>query len=277
VNDLRDYQARAVEAIEQATKAIYVAPTGSGKTVVAAAVIERAVDRGERVLVLTHRREILRQTSHKIETDHGLIQAGLTIDLSYQIQIASIQTLHARCMRSAKIPLPPADLIIIDEAHHVAARTWHAILEAYPHARRIGLTATPCRADGRGLGNYFDALIVGPQIPELIARDDLVPTIYYAPSEPDLRGVETRQGDYVVAQLADRMNRKDLVGDIVYHWHKFGERRKTLVFCVDVAHSLNVRDEFAKSGVRAEHLDGSTPKESAISSSHGWQRAKPRW
>ena len=71
---------------------------------------------------------------------------------------------------------------------------------------------------------------------------------------------ETRKGDYVVSQLSDRMNRDDLVGDIVSNWHKHGERRKTLVFCVDVAHSVHVRDEFIKSGVRAEHVDGTTPK-----------------
>src|SRR5262249_17773265 len=124
----------------------------------------------------------------------------------------------------------------------------------------IGLTATPCRADGRGLGNYFDELILGPQIPELIERGCLVKTIYYAPADPDLKGVETRQGDYAIKQLADRMNRDDLVGDIVSNWHRHGQRRKTLVFCVDVAHSVHVRDEFLKSGVKAEHVDGSTLK-----------------
>jgi superfamily II DNA or RNA helicase len=122
------------------------------------------------------------------------------------------------------------------------------------------LTATPCRSDGQGLGNYFSALIQGPQIPELIKQKHLVPTAYYAPTDPDLKGVETWQGDYVVSQLAGRMNRDDLVGDIISHWHKHGQRRKTLVFCVDVAHSVHIKDEFVKSGIRAEHVDGSTPK-----------------
>jgi DNA repair protein RadD len=257
---LRDYQARAVEEIEKAAKVLYVLPTGGGKTVIATCIIERAVQRGERVLMLTHRREILRQTSLKMAIDHGLIQAGLNIDLSYPVQVASIQTLWARCMRTDKVPLPAANLLIIDEAHHVAARTWRTVLDAYPNARRVGLTATPCRSDGRGLGDYFDVLIEGPQIPELIEQKHLVPTIYYAPANPDLHGVETRQGDYVVSQLADRMNRKDLVGDIVSNWHKLAQRRKSIVFCVDVAHSVHVKDEFVKSGVRAEHVDGSTPK-----------------
>jgi DNA repair protein RadD len=121
MTDLRGYQAEAIEKIEQATKALYVLPTGGGKTVIASSIIERAAERGQRVLVLTHRREILKQTSFKVAIDHGLIQAGLNIDLSYPVQIASVQTLWARCMRTDKVPLPPANLIIIDEAHHVAA------------------------------------------------------------------------------------------------------------------------------------------------------------
>jgi superfamily II DNA or RNA helicase len=260
MTDLRDYQTWAVEEIEKATKALYVLPTGGGKTVIATSLIERAVQRGERVLMLTHRREILKQTSLKIAFGHGLIQAGLNIDLEYPVQVASIQTLWSRCMRSDKVPLPAANLLIIDEAHHIAAKTWQTILDSYPNARRIGLTATPCRSDGRGLGNYFDRIIEGPQISDLIRRGFLVPRVYYAPINPDLKGVQTRQGDYAIKQLADRMNRDDLVGDIVTHWHKLAQRRKTLVFCVDVAHSVHVKDEFVKSGVRAEHVDGTTPK-----------------
>jgi DNA repair protein RadD len=101
----------------------------------------------------------------------------------------------------------------------------------------------------------------GPQIPELIKQGHLVPTVYYAPAEPNLKGIKTVAGDYAKNQLAERMNRADLVGDIVTNWHKYAERRKTLVFCVDVAHSVHVKDEFLKSDVRAEHVDGSTPKD----------------
>jgi DNA repair protein RadD len=262
---LREYQTHNIEGIETALgrgeHVLYVLPTGGGKTVVATSITERAVERGERVLVLTHRREILRQTSLKLLIDHGLIQAGLNADLSYPVQIASVQTLWARCMRTDKLPLPAANLIIIDEAHHVRAQTWAKILEQYPNARRLGLSATPCRSDGRGLGNFFGTIVEGPQVAELIGQKHLVPTVYYAPVEPDLKGVKTSQGDYAINELADRMNRPDLVGDIVTNWHKHGERRKTLVFAVDVAHSIHIRDEFVKADVRAEHIDGSTPKD----------------
>jgi DNA repair protein RadD len=261
---LRDYQIEAVEQIEAAIAAgrspLYVLPTGGGKTIIAAAIVDRAVERGQRVLILTHRREILLQTSSKLGIAHGLLQSGMTLDLEPAALVASVQTIWARCIRTNKVPLPAADIIIVDECHHIRAKTWTGIIERYPEAAVIGLSATPCRGDGRGLGNNFDRLILGPQIPDLIAKGRLVPTKYFAPVNPDLKGVKVRTGDYVIGELSKRMNRDDLVGDIIENWHRHAQRRKTLVFCVDVSHSLHVTDEFVKSGVRAEHLDGSTPK-----------------
>ena len=156
--------------------------------------------------------------------------------------------------------LPAADLLIIDEAHHCPANTYRQIIKSYPNAVLIGLTATPCRGDGRGLGGIFDVIVECPQVPELIQQGFLVRTHVYAPVDPDLKGVETRVGDYVASQLAERMDLDDLVGDIVSHWHKYGQRRKTVCFTVDVKHSIHVLDEFNKSGVIAEHVDGRTPK-----------------
>ena len=95
----------------------------------------------------------------------------------------------------------------------------------------------------------------------MIAQKYLVKTRVYAPKDIDLKGVRVKAGDYVETQLAQRMDRDDLVGDIVSHWHKFGGRRKTVVFAVNVSHSVHIRDEFIKTGVRAEHIDGTTPKE----------------
>ena len=94
----------------------------------------------------------------------------------------------------------------------------------------------------------------------MIEQGFLVKTRVYAPINPDLKGVRTVAGDYVESQLADRMDRPMLIGDIVTHWHKFSERRKTVAFTVNVSHSVHLRDEFIKSGSSAEHIDGSTPK-----------------
>jgi superfamily II DNA or RNA helicase len=268
---LRPYQEEVAGEIERAIEAgqrriILVAPTGSGKTVIAAAIIKRAVGRRQNVLVLAHRREIISQTSHKLhdhDIRHGIIQAGFEKLLRplEPVQVASIQTLHVRAMRSATIRLPSAHLLIIDEAHHCPANTYQKIIESYPDAAVLGLTATPCRGDGRGLGGIFETIIECPQVAPLIEQGYLVKTRVYAPINPDLKGVRMQAGDYVENQLADRMDRPKLIGDIVTHWYKFGERRKTVVFACSVAHSVHICEEFVKSGARAEHLDGSTPKD----------------
>jgi DNA repair protein RadD len=99
---------------------------------------------------------------------------------------------------------PPADLVVVDQAHHVRARTWLAILESYEGAMVLGMTA--CRGDGRGLGNVFEELIECPQVEELIGLGRLVQTRVFAPSTPDLTGVRIERGDYVESQLAERMD-----------------------------------------------------------------------
>jgi DNA repair protein RadD len=268
MTNLRPYQKVVIVECDQVIangkgRPLIVAPTGAGKTVIAAAIIQKATAQQRRVLVLGHTREIIKQTSLKLsgyQVEHGIIQADLVGDVDQSVQVASIQTLWSRAMRSDRMALPATDLLVVDEAHHCPANTYRQIIKSYPNAVLIGLTATPCRGDGRGLGGIFDVIIECPQVPELIQQGFLVRTHVYAPIDPDLKGVKTRVGDYVASQLAERMDRDDLVGDIVSHWHKYGQRRKTVCFAVDVKHSIHVRDEFIKSGVIAEHVDGSTPK-----------------
>ena len=268
MTDLRPYQGLVIAECNRVIanrqrRPLIVAPTGAGKTVIAAAIIRTAMAEQRRVLVLGHTREIIKQTSLKLsgyQVEHGIIQADLVGNVYQSVQVASIQTLWSRAMRTDRMALPATDLLIIDEAHHCPANTYRQIIKSYPSAVLIGLTATPCRGDGRGLGGIFDVIIECPQVPELIQQGLLVRTRVYAPVDPDLKGVETRVGDYVATQLAELLDRDNLVGDIVSHWHKYGQRRKTVCFAVDVKHSIHVRDEFIKSGVIAEHVDGSTPK-----------------
>jgi DNA repair protein RadD len=267
--ELRPYQRDVFAECERVIAAgqrrpLLVAPTGSGKTVIATAIIQAAITKDKRVLVLAHTREIIKQTSAKLFAhglDHGIIQAGFMVRPDEPVQVASIQTLWTRAVLARRMLLPSADVLIIDEAHHCPAATYRKIVAAYPGAVLIGLTATPCRGDGRGLGGVFDVIVECPQAAELIAQKYLVKTCVFAPVDPDLKGVQTRVGDYVESQLAERMDRADLIGDIASHWHKHGEWRKTVCFAVNVPHSLHIRDEFIRSGVRAEHIDGSTPKE----------------
>jgi DNA repair protein RadD len=235
VIELRTYQSDVVAEVERRIVAgerglIIVAPTGAGKTIVGAKIIKDAVAECKRVLVLSHTREIIKQTSFKLfayDIDHGIIQA--VANPEHPLQVASIQTLWSRGMRRNTMPMPATNLLIIDECHHCPAETYRKIIAEYPNAVLIGLTATPCRGDGRGLGGIFNQIVECPQVAELIDQGFLVGTRVFAPVDPDLHGVQTRVGDYVESQLAERMDRDDLVGDIVSHWHKYGERRRTVI------------------------------------------------
>jgi superfamily II DNA or RNA helicase len=258
----RPYQATVIDKLEAASerRLMLVAPTGSGKTVIASKIIQ---DCGKHVLFLAHRRELIRQTRTHLESfdvQAGVILAGEPLDTMRGVQVASIQTLHSRCIRGSK-DLPPAGLIFIDEAHHATARSYRAIVDRYPEAKIIGMTATPVRRTGRGLGTMFERLVECPQVGELIRQGYLVPTKVFAPSTPDLKGVHVRKGDYVESELDHVMNTHALVGDVVTHWHRLARRRKTVVFATSVGHSRHLEQEFRKSGVRVAHIDGSTPKE----------------
>ncbi|GEP60934.1 DEAD/DEAH box helicase [Reyranella soli] len=264
---LRDYQQAIVERIETAIQAgcrrpLLPAPTGSGKTVIAAHVTTNAVTANQRVLYMAHRRELVQQASRKLYDlglDHGIIAAGFPARPDAPVQVASIGTLYRRAVRSSVMMMPEADLLVVDEAHHAPARTWTRIIKAYPNAVVLGLTATPCRADGRGLGTMFDCLIDCPSIAELIDLGYLVPTRVFAPTKPDLEGIRTVAGDFDEDELEARLDKPVLVGDIVTHWHRLADRRRTVVFAISRAHAVHLRDEFARSGVVAGYLDGNTP------------------
>jgi superfamily II DNA or RNA helicase len=258
----RDVLARLEAEIAAGHRRIcMVAATGAGKTVISAAKIADAVARREHVVFVGHRRELTDQTSAKLYAagvDHGIVLAGFPTRPGASVQVCSIQTLHARAVRTRMIELPPADLLFVDECHHARARTYEQLIAAYPNAILIGMTATPCRNDGRGLGNIFDVLIEAPSVAELTRLGYLVPAKIFAPVRPDLSGIRVERGDYVESQLAERVDSAQLRGDIVEHWHRLGQGRRTVVFTVNVAHSVHVRDEFRRSGVLAEHIDGST-------------------
>ena len=131
--------------------------------------------------------------------------------------------------------------------------------KSYPNAVIVGLTATPCRQDGAGLGEIFEKLVETAQIPELIEQGFLVGTRVFAPSAPDLKGVHVRRGDYVESELAERVDVPKLTGDIVEHWLRHADRQRTVCFAVGVSHAVHLRDEFRRHDVAAEYIDGKTP------------------
>ena len=169
-------------------------PTGGGKTVIGAEIIKEAADRGQHALFTVHRRELVHQASAKLRingVDHAILMgAESSAYIGQPCVVASMQTLYARAFRTNRIELPPADIIFFDEAHHCRARTYLELRRAYPNAKIIGLTATPARGDGRGLGgDLFTDLVKVPTYRWLIDRKYLIPPVVFAPVIPDLNGV----------------------------------------------------------------------------------------
>jgi DNA repair protein RadD len=260
--DLRPYQLRAIDAARALVRAgkkriIIVAPTGSGKTVIAASMIHSAVQRGGRVLFLAHRAELLEQCSARLDSvgvEHGIIQAKhWRTDSARPVQVASVQSLVRR-------EKPPATLVFIDECHRARAATYTKILESYPCAVVIGLTATPTRADGKGLGGeLFQEMIIVAQPRELIAQGFLVPFAGFGFENPDLSGVHSARGDYVEGELAAAVGTTRIIGGIVERWREHAAGVRTVVFAVNCAHSRQIVESFKAAGIAAEHVDGETP------------------
>ena len=263
---LRNYQQAAVDALRDAYRAGHRAPllvlaTGGGKTIVFAYIAAEVAGKGKRVLILVHRRELIRQASRKLHeagVHHGIIAPGHTSS-RLPVQVASVQTLARRIA-----DMPDFDLIVIDEAHHAVAGQWDRIIRAQPNARLLGVTATPERLDGRGLGvsagGCFDFLVQGPPITDLIAAGHLVPARVYAPAEaPDLSGVRTRGGDFDAGQLAARINVATITGDVLAHWRRLADGLPTIAFCISVDHAENVAATLRADGIRAVCGHGGLP------------------
>lgn len=265
---LRPYQNQAVEDLRNSIRrgnkrVILQAGTGSGKTVIAAEIIKSAVRKERNILFLAHRRELIDQCSDKLKSfgvDHGIIMAGRKRNQIARVQVASVQTLWSRAVQRSLMGFPATDLVVLDECHRTLAPTYLKILEGYPDAIVLGLSATPIRSDGRGLGEVYSDMVSCPGVRELTKEGFLVPVRYYAPSMPDLSGVKIRMGDYVEGQLEERMDKEPLIGNIVETWGRLAEDRKTVVFATGVKHSIHLAEAFTKAGVRAAHLDGKTDK-----------------
>lgn len=265
---LRPYQIRLIENVRalikpECRRIIVNAPTGSGKTVIACALIKLSAEKGKRSMFLAPRRELIRQTSDHLdfcEVRHDFIAAGFTGLPGAQCVVASKDTLAARTLRSKKIDVPNIDLLLHDECHSSLASETMRLLESLhamnPNLISIGLSATPGRADGKGLGDFWQAITQAAGYAELIEQGFLVPTRVFAPDAPDMRGVKSKDWD---SEAAQRVDKPRLVGDVVAHWQKFAPERQTIVFGATVAHSIHLCDGFIAAGVRAQHIDQSTP------------------
>lgn len=259
---LRPYQAHAIESLRWAIsegkkRVLLTIPTGGGKTLLASEVVRLALARGRSVLFVVHLRELVDQTVRALArcgVEHvGVIRGDDgRFDPSAPVQIASIQTLVRR-------KKPSADVVFIDEAHRSISRTYKTgVWDAYPDAHVFGLTATPCRTDGKPLGDRYEHLIIGATYSELIALGYIADPIVIAPRvTPDLSRVRRVAGDYDEEQLGEAM--KELSGHIIPTWERHARGVRTVVFAVSIDHSKNIVRRFQDAGVAAEHLDGETP------------------
>lgn len=256
---LRTYQTDAIERLREHVAAsrkrvLLTLPTGGGKTLTAAELMRSALTFGNRVLFVVHLRELVDQTVRALARC-GIDRVGVMrgdderVDPDAMIQVASIQTLARR-------DKPKVDIIILDEAHRSLADTYASnIWEAYPDAIIIGLTATPCRGDGRPLAERYEALVIAATYSELIASGHVAEPIVYAPRvEPDMSSIRKVAGDWDAEQVEGMMS--GLAGDIVPTWFEHAGNRTTIVFASGIRHSRDIVRRFIEAGITAEHLDG---------------------
>lgn len=262
--ELWDYQKETIGAVRAQFRAgvrrvLLVSPTGSGKTVMFSHMTANHLRSGGRVLILVHRQELTQQVSDALEAQgvqHGFIAAGFP-DIQRDVNVASVFTLAKR-----KLNWTPT-LIIVDEAHHCAGgTTWVQVLSRYSEdVAVLGVTATPCRHSGEGLGESFQTMVLGPTPQELIDRGYLSKFSIYCPPAPSMQGVPARMGEFVQKEVAARVDRPSITGDAVRHYRTLADGRQTIGFCLSVEHAHHVADEFKRAGYQAACIDGNMPTE----------------
>ena len=256
---LYPYQADGVEALRASLRTghrrvLAVCPVGGGKTVVFSTILASAVARGGKGLVLVHREELLDQASDKLTrcgVAHGIIKAGRKPQPCWPVQIASVQSLLRR-------PVPPASLVVIDEAHRTLAASYRQLLQRLPDAKILGFTATPYRTDGRGLGDVFTDLVEIATPGQLTELGILVPPRVFAPSAPDLVGVRTTAGEFNSKDLVLRVDTPRLIGSVAEHWGRIVRGRLSVAFAASIQHSRHLADALCGVGARAVHVDADT-------------------
>ena len=256
--NLRDYQQQCIDDLRSAfakkhRRVLLVAPTGAGKTVMFSYLTQKLTERGNRVLLLAHRDFLLDQiggTLARFGIPHGFIAAKRKRELCHLTQVAGVHTLKNRVGKIAWQP----DWIICDEAHHATAGSWNTIMQAYPAARVLGVTATPQRLDGKGLGDIFDHMVLGPRVQDLMDGGFLSRVRYYSPKTVSTDGMRTRMGEYDQAEAERAVNTRGVTGHAVEWYRNTCENAPAIAVCASIAHSENVAAGFREAGYRWQAL-----------------------
>ena len=241
---LRDYQTKIITDLRKAFNSGYKSPVvvlgcGGGKSIVCANIARMATDKGNRVLFLVHRIELIEQIQDTFNN------CGVNMELC---DIAMVQ--------SGKKYTADYKMIITDESHHSVCTTYKNIYNRYPNALRVNVTATPCRADNRGLGETCDYLLETVSTKWLIANKYLAPYEYYTVKIADLSGIKKVRGEY--EDITELLSKPKIYGDVL-KYYKHGS--KCICYCSSLLHSQTTADQFNATGVPAAHLDGNTPKD----------------
>lgn len=248
--ELRDYQKDCLKAIESAnrraiSRQLVVLPTGSGKTVIFSELLRKY----PRVVVLTHRDELVNQIVSKVESitarNVGIVKAH--VNLIKSVTVASVQTLQNGHRSDG---LRNADLLIVDEAHHAVAPTWYSVIRDLRPKLLVGFTATPVRTDEKSLGDLFQKTVFTRSLDEMIDEDWLVPVRAVELSASV--EVDRWDDDMVVPMLNSDLRDEEIV-DV---WLERASDRKTIAFCLDKSHASTLCDAFAEAGVSCETIFG---------------------
>jgi superfamily II DNA or RNA helicase len=256
---LRPHQELAIALLRQSLAAgnrrvVIQGPTGFGKTLVAAKIVEGAAAKNKRVIFTAPAISLIDQTVAAFEAE-GLTGIGVMqsnhprTNPDMPLQISSVQTLARRVM-------PEASLVIVDECH-IRSEVIERMMDERPDLFFVGLSATPW---AKGMGLRWQDLVIPATIGDLIDGGYLSKFTAYAPYVPDLSGVKVQAGEYVEAGLEEVMGGAHIVGGVVQTWLEKGQNRPTLCFAVNRAHAANLQQEFLRVGVSAEYVDGWTDR-----------------
>lgn len=259
---LRDYQQEIIDQVRSSMKTgcksiLIQSPTGSGKTALTAFMMKTASAKHNDSWFIVHRRELINQsvqTFSNAGVEHGVIASGFNYDESKGINVCSIGTLARRYDK-----VRPPKLIIWDECHHIAAGTWEKIYKYFDKSFHIGLSATPQRLDGRGLGDFFHKMIEGPSVDWLIDQGFLSKYRMYAPSTISTDHIRTQMGDYKKSDAIEAVDKPSITGNAINEYTKLAYGKRAVVFCISIEHSKHVVEEFNNAGITARHIDGTTP------------------
>ena len=250
--NLRPYQLalknKAREAFKNNKRVILLAPCGSGKTVIASSIMQDAIKKGNKVWFIVHRSELMKQANDTLER-YGIPKKN--------IEVYMVQSLAHKLDKIKEEP----NLIIVDECQHSSSSTYRKIINQYPNAYILGLSATPTRLTGKPLGDIYETIISEVTAKQLIEMKYLADYSYYAPElNIDFNNIKIKAGDYDTEDVNRVMSKAKIYGDIIKTYKKLANNKKTILYCASIEYSKKMEKLFSENGYKIKHFDGTTPE-----------------